>query len=80
MYSYITTFKLPVINCSERGLLSLGGWMNQPLEDVLNKINPNQKSIMDCKDHFEALNVATINYNNSKKLFEKARRYRYDYR
>lgn len=80
-YSYITTFHLPVVNCSGRGVLMLGdsGKMGN-LEDVLSKINPSRRSIEDVYDRFEALKLSNMQYNNAKMLFEKTRGYRYDYR
>ena len=79
-YSYITSFKLPVINCSDRGLLFLGLEKNRKLKDVLSQINPDPRSILDVQQHYEALRIATINHQNNQKLFDKSRRYRYDSR
>jgi len=79
-YTYITTFNLPVINCSERGLLAIGNNKQKPLDVVLSNINPSKESIDQCKDQFEALRIATLSQHQANKLFEKARGVRYGYR
>jgi hypothetical protein len=77
LYSYVSSFKLPVINCSERGLLYLGEEQNKPLESVLSSINSDKISMYDYRESFDNLKIATINYQNSQRLFEKTRRYLY---
>lgn len=79
-YSYITSFKLPVVNCSSRGLLHTGKENTGDLEQMLSGINPDPRSIQNVRDQYEMFKSATMNYQNSQKLFEKSRGYRYDSR
>jgi hypothetical protein len=79
-YSYITSFNLPVINCSERGLLQIGDSYQKPLEEVLSKVAQNPETISRVQNQYESLRLATMNYNFNQQLFEKTRRCRYDSR
>lgn len=76
-YSYITSFKLPVVNCSGRGILDIGKDNCLPLKNVLASINPDKRAIKDCRESLEALRIASINHQNSQRLFEKSRGYLY---
>lgn len=74
---YISAFKLPVVNCSGRGLLFLGNEGLGDLKTTLSNINPDKRSIAAVKDQYESLRLATMNYQNSQMLFDKTRRQRY---
>jgi len=73
LISYITTFDLPIINCSEQGLLDIP--LKGNLERELNKINPNpwmQRSIKDAyhswKDTHYAAKRCENNFNSLREV------------
>lgn len=70
LYSYITVFHLPTVNCSQRGLLDIP--YRNPLIKELERLSPDM--IGNCKEHFEMMKSSYIAYGQSKELFEKSRR------
>jgi hypothetical protein len=70
LYSYITVFHLPAVNCSQRGLLEipLKGNLNEELE----RINTNK--IQDCQIYFKIMKDAYRKFQITKAEFEKARK------
>jgi len=78
LYSYITTFNLPIVNCSGRGLLDIP--YKNKLENELMFINPDKRAKEKYFMGFGASANALKNYQNSKKEYEKLRGGLYDYR
>ena len=78
LYSYITTFNLPVVNCSGRGLLDIPHKNN--LENELKFINADTKARDKYLMAFGATSNALTEYTNIKKYYEKTRGGLYDYR
>lgn len=70
LYSYISTFRLPVINCSNRGLLEIPH--RGKLEDLIKNINPDR--IENCRAHFDSMRKSYYSFNSAKALFENSRR------
>ena len=70
LYSYITTFRLPVVNCSERGLLMVG---RGTLEKELARINPDPSARKKVQEIFSAGNHAFRAANEMMAIFEQAR-------
>jgi len=68
MYSYITTFNLPVVNCSDRGVLDIPH--KNTLEKELSNINPNKYAIAQLKASYESLALSHMAVDNNKKMFE----------
>lgn len=69
LYSYITSFQMPVVNCSGKGLLEIP-WRNF-LENELMVLNP--KTIENCKKHYENMRFSYFAHQAAKELFEKSR-------
>lgn len=70
LYSYITTFNLPIVNCSKRGLLDIP--YKEDLEAVLKIINVDK--INNCKQHFDMMKDAYHTFQKSKNMFEQSRK------
>lgn len=70
LYSYITTFRLPAVNCSQRGILDIP--YRNSLVNELERLNPDM--IDNCKDHFEMMKHNYMAYGKSQELFEKSRK------
>lgn len=68
LYSYITTFNLPVVNCSGRGLLDVN---RADLETLLKAIDTDKIQI--CKERFQAMKVTFKAFENAKREFDKSR-------
>lgn len=64
LFSYITTFNLPMVNCSQRGLLAIprcGSLKNQlmkinPNKDIIKNIRIKYKQLLKVKKEFEMIN------------------------
>lgn len=69
LYSYITAFHLPVVNCSDRGLLDIP-YRNSLINEI-GGLNPD--NIGNCKKHFDMMKSAYVSYGQSKDLFERSR-------
>lgn len=78
LYSYITTFHLPVVNACGRGLLDIPNISD--LEFELKYIREEKESIDNLREHFEVMKEAYKLNRNADMLFQKAREARYDYR
>lgn len=70
LYSYVTTFNLPVVNCSGRGLLGIS---TESLESTLRKINPDRSVRNRVKELFDAANAANSAAIQTRSIFEKSR-------
>jgi len=70
LYSYITVFNLPVVNCSQRGLLDIP--RKNDLESELKVINIDK--IENCKMQFGLMKKALDTFQEAKNLFEKSRK------
>lgn len=71
LYSYITTFGLPVLNCSERGILNINC---SSLEKEVLKINPDKSKREIARQLFEVAKNADLIARQTLENFEKARR------
>jgi len=69
LYSYITVYNLPVVNCSARGLLDIP--YKNLLYTELAALNP--AGIENCRECFTMMGNAHKAFMNSKRLFEKSR-------
>lgn len=70
LYSYITSFSLPVVNCSGRGLLDLPLMGN--LEKELKRLRTDK--IRNCKEHFNLLKRCYYAYQESIDLYNNSRK------
>ena len=71
LFSYLTTFQLPVINCSDRGLLFLPN--RDRLERQLESITPDPGARQRARDAFESAKSANRAFESAKSYFEKTR-------
>jgi len=71
LYSYITTFNIPAVNCSGCGILGIP--LQNDLENELNKINPSKKVSDRIKEQFNTAELASKLFESAKKLFFKTR-------
>jgi hypothetical protein len=71
LYSYITTFKMPIVNCSNRGLLNLpfNNNLEKELSSLTDKPENRKKYLMSFKEAEEAFRT----YHNKKQIYEKTR-------
>ncbi|MEA3279475.1 MAG: 6-hydroxymethylpterin diphosphokinase MptE-like protein [Thermodesulfobacteriota bacterium] len=69
MYSYLTTFNMPVMNCSRRGILDYTRL--SVLEDELKKINPNKSLGKELKRLHTVAEGHKINFDTSLNDFMK---------
>lgn len=74
LYSYVTTFNLPVLNCSGRGLLDI---YKADFEEELQSIQRN--AIGKCRSKFYKMKKLHNKFNFAKQEFEKARMKLNDY-
>lgn len=70
LQSYLEFFQAPVFNCSGRGLLT---FKNQPLEKMLERINPDAKKREHVRELFVAAQAAYQSFVGAQQLFEKER-------
>lgn len=75
LYSYVTTFNLPIVNCSERGILNIP--YQSRLIDQLKLINPDARTIYNMQIAYNAMMKASEAYLYNKKMFETIREVRY---
>lgn len=68
---YVQTFNLPVVNCSERGLLQIR--FRNTLEKELAAINPDRRRSRAVRDAFAAVTSANQTFVAAKELFHKQR-------
>jgi len=68
LFSYITTFNLPVVNCSDRGVLDIP--YKSTLEKELSSINTDKNAISRLRMSYDALALAQMAVNNNQKMFE----------
>ncbi len=73
LVSYVTTFKLPIYNCSDQGILDLGSVCD--LETELKKINPSKniqefvrKAFDAWKDSFNATKRCEVNFKYGREV------------
>lgn len=71
LWQYVTTFGLPVINCSGRGLLDIP--LRNSLEKELTALNPNKNVYEHIKDSFKSMQLAYQTFLQTKDMFELAR-------
>lgn len=74
LYSYITAHKLPVVNCSGRGLLDID---KGNLETILGRIKPRKEVHGFVTKAFEETKKAKKNFDECVKKFEESRRLLY---
>lgn len=78
LYSYATTFRLPIVNCSGRGILDIP--YKNDLEKELMYIKDDKESIQNLIGHYEIVKDLYRANKNAEILFQKARENRYGYR
>jgi len=78
MYSYLTTFRLPVVNCTGRGILYTP--LRGKMETCLAAIKPGLDARTHVLQQFELAKLANKNFEAAKELFEKSREELYVYR
>jgi hypothetical protein len=71
MYSYLTSFNMPVINCSQRGLLDIPAKGN--LEDMLKQINPDKSISKGVRKLFDNIYAMNIEYDKAMKNLKELR-------
>ena len=57
LYSYVTTFDLPVVNCSNKGILDIP--LKMPLEQAMEKIRWDKKTHQTISNLFQAWKLST---------------------
>lgn len=70
LYSYITSFGLPAVNCSGRGILDVP---RAPLEPELARINPDKRFAENSRQMFNVAKHANVTFEKARLLFEKSR-------
>lgn len=71
MYSYVTSHKLPIINCSNRGLLDI---TNSTLKKQFSEIRGDKKTINDIRERFNMAKLAEKLSMDLKTAFHNSRR------
>lgn len=71
LYSYITNYKIPAVNCSDRGILGIP--MQSNLEAELKKVNPDPRSSDAVRQHYEMAQIAARGFETAKELFFRSR-------
>lgn len=71
LFSYITAYNIPAVNCSNRGLLGIP--LQNTLENELKKINPNPKIRDRVKEQYLLAQSSARNFELSKDMFMKSR-------
>lgn len=69
LYTYTTMHKMPIVNCSQRGILDIP--MQSPLEARLKMINPDPHMSKSIRAQFDALKMTYQNYKNNLQAFEQ---------
>lgn len=71
LFSYLTSFKLPVINCSGRGLLLIPA--RDSLERQLSILSEDMAASRRCRQAFEVTRASNQAFEAAKTMFEKSR-------
>lgn len=71
MFSYLTTINMPVINCSEKGILCIP--RRNTLENELCRINPDKRIQREVKSKYDEINILNIAYEEQMKKFNHLR-------
>ena len=71
LYSYVTTFRVPTVNCSGRGLLDIPA--RNDLEKELSNINTSKECLNKFLTSFKEAQDAFRTYHNKNKIYEKTR-------
>lgn len=67
LYSYVTTFQLPVYNCCEQGILDIP--LKSNLEKELSRISPNRKARDAVRSSFDTYKNSFHNYKKQERNF-----------
>ena len=72
LFSYVTNYNLPVVNCSNRGLLDIP--LRANLEDVLSRVRDPSLTAPQARSNFEALTKSYEAMKAAEKAFMESRR------
>ena len=71
LFSYVTAYNIPAVNCSGRGILGIP--RQSTLEQELKKINPSRRARDFVRMHYESAQMASRNFEAAKELFNRSR-------
>jgi hypothetical protein len=71
LYSYITTYNIPAVNCSNRGILGIP--MQSTLEQELGRINPSARAREAVRRSYDVAQLSSRNFEAAKEMFMRSR-------
>lgn len=74
LYSYVTTFGLPVVNCSGRGILDIN---KADMKETLESLTADKRMREACRAAFEVAKQKNIELQKAEEEFQKSRRLLY---